>query len=72
MSKYPLVGVVLLLSANRFVETTPNLYYGKDCHAAAADFIPTNSICSILLFGNHENSNMTQTNQIARLLLSAK
>ena len=45
MSKYSLQGVVLLLSANRFIETTPNLCYGEDCHAAAAVFIPTNSNC---------------------------
>ena len=45
MSKYSLVGVALLLRANRFVETTPNSCYGEDCHAAAAVFTSTNSNC---------------------------
>ena len=43
MSKYLLARVVLPLSVNKFVETTPNSCYGKDCRAATAVFTRTNS-----------------------------
>ena len=72
MSKYSLVGVVLLLSANRFVETTPNSSYGKDCHVTAAVFTPTNSNCFHFVIGINRKSNKSQKNQNAGLQLSAK
>ena len=43
MSTYLLARVVLPLSVNRFVETTPKSCYGENYHAAAAVFTPNNS-----------------------------
>ena len=57
MSKYSWLGVVLLLSANRFVETTPNSSYGKDCHAAAAAFTLTNLNCFHFVIGINRKPN---------------